>query len=97
MYERKMNYPCMFTYEEEGKDPKLKKPAVDCDKNCTHCAWNPEEKARRLQEGRFVKASIVSIRIYSGEEDTVGVPVLYGNLIQLSFPPAVKKSSGGKS
>ena len=94
MYESVKNYPCVFTYQEEGKPPKRKKPDVDCDKNCAHCAWNPEDQARRLEKGHFEKNAVVAIRHYSGEEDKAGTPVLYGGLRQLRFPPAVKKPSG---
>lgn len=29
-------------------------PAVDCDLDCKHCGWNPEEAKRRMETGHFV-------------------------------------------
>lgn len=43
-------FPCMFEI-----DGMLRKPAVNCNKRCEKCAWNPEEQERRQREGHIEK------------------------------------------
>lgn len=89
--------PCLFLYDDGEEGPKMVKPDVSCDKHCSHCAWNPAEKERRLKEGHFVKDASVTIRQYSDENDKRGQAVKYGGLKQLRFPAAVKNPSGGQN
>lgn len=94
MKQKRLQKPCMFLYQEEGKPPVMVKPDVACSKHCSHCGWNPEEKERRLREGNFIKDASVRIRHYVDENDTRGHTVIYGGLQQLQFPVAEEKPSG---
>ena len=51
--EEEKKYPCLFPYRCRDGAVKIVKP-IECDNNCLYCAWNPEEKKRRFEEGRFI-------------------------------------------
>ena len=91
----KKNKTCIFEGVEENGKKATMKPAVNCNKKCESCGWNPEEQARRLKEGRFVKDATVVIRHYINEQDNRGTLVAYAGLKQLRFPP--RRNSPAKS
>ena len=49
-------YPCSMTvWNEASKRDMLTRAQVNCEYHCGTCGWNPDELARRLREGQFVK------------------------------------------
>lgn len=50
---RDIQAPCRYEYLTDSKELKDTYPDVNCSLNCKTCGWNPEEKQRRLTEGRF--------------------------------------------
>lgn len=49
-----MNAPCgMKSLDRRGNEV-TEWPGVDCEMNCKHCGWNPEEAKRRIETGHFV-------------------------------------------
>ena len=57
-FKRNISAPCAFMackqdpYSHKSK-MEIAYPAVDCSYGCDACGWNPEEKARRLKEGKW--------------------------------------------
>ena len=82
--EEEKKYPCLFPFKCRDGAVKIVKP-IDCDNNCLYCAWNPEEKKRRLEEGHFIHDAAVEILVFADEGDSEGSPVLYSGLMQLVF------------
>ena len=55
----KIGAPCEYEFYEEKKQKNVTSwPAVDCDYDCLHCGWNPEEAKRRMKEGYFTYSNV---------------------------------------
>ena len=91
MKEYRRPKPCDFIVRQEDGTEKIVHPAVDCDKHCETCGWNPEEQTRRLEQGSIRSGQIAVIRIYSGENDNRGKPKIFRGLRSLVFPPLYEK------
>lgn len=64
------DYPCHFTRWDDVKNKDVPDvPAVNCNRNCMTCAWNPEEAERRLKTGKFVKHGKVRTLVFRGLYD----------------------------
>ena len=52
---RSINAPCVYhEFNEEKQRIDISYPSVNCNHICETCGWNPVEKARRLQTGKFM-------------------------------------------
>lgn len=51
----KMGAPCLYEEWDEVKHKNsITAPSVNCNYDCKHCGWNPEETQRRLEEGAWM-------------------------------------------
>lgn len=55
---RSIKAPCEFmSFNEKKQLFETEYPSVNCNHICSVCGWNPEEKKRRLETGKFVHRS----------------------------------------
>ena len=55
---RRRNVPCLFLKKRfNAKSDELYPPAVDCSMDCEGCGFDPSEKQRRLETGKWVSDS----------------------------------------
>lgn len=81
---REKRAPCRFLYENEGKEISDSYPDVNCSLNCDDCGWNPEERKRRLTEGRFEKR-VKTLELHDESGKTV-IATITDELNTLVFP-----------
>ena len=46
--------PCGHKFQDRLGKTNIEYPSVDCNLDCRHCGWNPNEARRRMQTGAFV-------------------------------------------
>ena len=86
--------PCEYIVSKEDGTEKIVRPAVDCDRNCDTCGWNPAEQKRRLEQGAIRTGPAIVIRVYAAESDKRGKRTICRGLRSLMFPPKYSKGKG---
>ena len=47
--------PCLYLrFNERKQKDELIYPSVNCDHDCEHCGWNPDEHERRIRTGKCI-------------------------------------------
>lgn len=94
----KTKAPCRFVTKNAAGHLVYTCPAVDCGMDCRNCSWNPAEKKRRFEQGRFVETDgVKTLRFPPKEEKTALQEAVENYLREHDMIEAEKRrKQGGK-
>jgi len=65
--------PCLYLHWNDKKQhDELWAPAIECTRNCEGCGFDPAEKKRRLETGKFVEEGGIKKLVFKKKKEKGG-------------------------